>query len=559
MRDCCQRLRLRIWSLLVLALASFFQNSTVVSAQEIAAPLSGTVEAIIIPSVGGTFQTIGFENSYTNATPVCIYNLPSNANNPAVVRIQSVGSGSMQVRLQEPRDSAAVTAGPVYCLVAETGVNILPDGRRIEARQVVSTTTVGRSTPATFPNPNATTDAPYQNISGSFSGFTNAIALGQVMTFNDNRFTHFHSNDCDARANPPFLSGFADGICVAKSVAEDFGANNSRLNETLGVIVIESSTATGSYDGISYEVRRGAQTIDGVQNSGEVYGLTASFPFITGALSGAQGGDGGWAVILGANAVGGSSVRFGIDEDQLANAERGHITEVVDYFAVDATQFVATKTVDQTQISSPVTLNYQIGLRNNGFQDLSGVAVTDTLPDSSAGTVTGPTESGTTDGVMEPGETFTYTISYAATTADISAGLDLVNNVSANTTQTAALGIANQTASATTTINVVSSLTVTKTADKTVNVAAGEEVTYTYVVTNNGNQVISNVSLDDVHNGSGPAPSPANETLTVDNGTTGDSVNGPANDGTWNTLGPGDVVTFTATYTVTQSDVDTLQ
>jgi hypothetical protein len=31
------------------------------------------------------------------------------------------------------------------------------------------------------------------------------------------------------------------------------------------------------------------------------------------------------------------------------------------------------------------------------------------------------------------------------------------------------------------------------------------------------------------------------------------------NDGIWSVLAPGDAITMTATYTVTQSDVDTLQ
>ncbi len=101
------------------------------------------------------------------------------------------------------------------------------------------------------------------------------------------------------------------------------------------------------------------------------------------------------------------------------------------------------------------------------------------------------------------------------------------------------------------------SITVTKTASVDTNVPAGVTVTYTYVVTNNGDQVISNISLSDAHNGSGPPPSPNNETLTTDAGSVGDSIDASV-DGVWDTLGPGDQVTFTASYVVTQNDVDTL-
>lgn len=101
-------------------------------------------------------------------------------------------------------------------------------------------------------------------------------------------------------------------------------------------------------------------------------------------------------------------------------------------------------------------------------------------------------------------------------------------------------------------------ISVTKTANDTTNVAVGQVITYTYRVTNTGNQVISNIALSDAHGGSGPAPIPTGETLSIDVLPLGDSSDASANN-SWDTLGPGDEVTFTANYTVTQSDVDTLQ
>ena len=83
-------------------------------------------------------------------------------------------------------------------------------------------------------------------------------------------------------------------------------------------------------------------------------------------------------------------------------------------------------------------------------------------------------------------------------------------------------------------------------------------MTYTYRVTNSGNQTITGVSLSDAHNGSGPAPAPGGETLFDDVLPLADSTDA-SNNSTWDTLAPGDTVEFTATYTVTQQDVDTLQ
>ncbi len=99
-------------------------------------------------------------------------------------------------------------------------------------------------------------------MSGSFSGFSNAIALGQVITFNDARASVFHANDCDARGNPAFLSGFGDGICVTKHIGQ---INSTRANETLGVIVIE--TGSGTYDDVAYSVARGPDNVAGTGNA----------------------------------------------------------------------------------------------------------------------------------------------------------------------------------------------------------------------------------------------------------------------------------------------------
>jgi large repetitive protein len=103
------------------------------------------------------------------------------------------------------------------------------------------------------------------------------------------------------------------------------------------------------------------------------------------------------------------------------------------------------------------------------------------------------------------------------------------------------------------------SMSIVKTANPDLNVTAGQVVTYTYTVTNTGNATLQNVSLADVHDGSGSPPVPGSETLLTDNGTLGDTTDAAPADGVWSVLAPGDVITFTSTYTVTQQDVDTKQ
>lgn len=516
--------------------------------------LSSSVETIAIPNVGASFQTVTFENSYTNPVPVCSYTLPTASDPPVVVRINALSSSGMQVRIQQFENSSVVTPGTVSCIIANAGVSLLPDGRRIEARTVLSTATHGLSTSFGFNNASIAT---MQNISGSFSGFTNPIALGQVITFNDANASVFHANDCEARGNPAFFSGFSDGICVTKHIGQ---INGTRNNETLGVIVIEAGN--GTYDDIAYSAQRGPDNVAGVGNNPPYnYTLSGDAEFAVVTQAGEDGGQGGWAVTYGASPVSGSTLGVAIEEETVAgDTSRTHTTEPVDYFVVRRLPvFTVGKSVDLPEIAEPLTLNYEIEIENTGRINQTGVVVEDILPNGSTGTVSGPTESLTADNILEVGEIWTYTVSYTPTFAEISAGTNLVNNVSVTTDQFVSEGFANQTALATTIILPPNpSMTVTKTASSDTNVPAGVSITYTYVVSNTGNQSISNIQLNDVHNGSNPAPVPGNETLSADNGIANDSTDATV-DGIWDRLAPGDQVTFTSTYVVTQTDVDTLQ
>ncbi len=104
------------------------------------------------------------------------------------------------------------------------------------------------------------------------------------------------------------------------------------------------------------------------------------------------------------------------------------------------------------------------------------------------------------------------------------------------------------------------SLLITKTADITVNAILGQIITYTYTIANNGNQPISNITLNDTHNGTGSPPVPDVDTAVLtDVAPVGDSNNVVTGSNSWDLLAAGDILTVTATYTVTQQDIDTLQ
>ncbi|MFC2078072.1 hypothetical protein ACFLTM_04615, partial [Candidatus Bipolaricaulota bacterium] len=64
-------------------------------------------------------------------------------------------------------------------------------------------------------------------------------------------------------------------------------------------------------------------------------------------------------------------------------------------------------------------VSYEIVVINTGNQPLTGVSVSDPLLEGANGTLVGPTESMSSDGVLEVGETWTYAGTYTAQQADL--------------------------------------------------------------------------------------------------------------------------------------------
>ena len=83
----------------------------------------------------------------------------------------------------------------------------------------------------------------------------------------------------------------------------------------------------------------------------------------------------------------------------------------------------------------------------------------------------------------------------------------------------------------------------------------GETTTYTYRVQNTGNVTLTNVAVQDIHEGVILSPPPAGEIISV-NGPNLSSDIGTANDGVVDVLDVGAEATFTITLTVTQQEVD---
>ncbi|MBD8585883.1 DUF11 domain-containing protein [Frigoribacterium sp. CFBP 8766] len=177
-------------------------------------------------------------------------------------------------------------------------------------------------------------------------------------------------------------------------------------------------------------------------------------------------------------------------------------------------------------------VDYTFTVRNSGNVSLTGVALTDPLPGLSA--VTYGTWPGTA-GTLAPGQQVTATARYALTQADVDRG-SVANTATASGTPPAG-GAVRASGSALVTVAPAPAVALTKSVAGTA-ARAGDVLTYTFTATNTGNQTLTSVSVAD------PLP----------------GLSAPAY-GTWpsgtaGTLAPGQRVTATATYAVTQADVD---
>ena len=153
---------------------------------------------------------------------------------------------------------------------------------------------------------------------------------------------------------------------------------------------------------------------------------------------------------------------------------------------------------------------------------------------------------------LAPGEFFTCTASYNVTQADVDAG---------SVTNVAMVSSSEVQPSQTVTVTVegirTPAIDVVKTPSILTNAMTGDVITYSYTVTNSGNVSLTAVTLIDDHTGAGgtAALGIRGDTLVTDAGEPGNSTDSDG-DGIWSALGPGDVISFTADYTVTQADVD---
>ncbi|MFJ2535408.1 DUF7507 domain-containing protein, partial [Microbacterium maritypicum] len=204
--------------------------------------------------------------------------------------------------------------------------------------------------------------------------------------------------------------------------------------------------------------------------------------------------------------------------------------------AEQAPALTVVKSADTTEITSAgQTIEYSFLVSNTGNVTLTDVSVAET---AFTGTGTAPVVTCPAGAAsLAPGADVTCTASYVVTQADLDSG-----GVSNTATATGTPPSGEPPVSPPSTIEVPAepapALTVVKSADTTEITSAGQTIGYSFLVTNTGNVTLTDVSVDETaFTGTGTAP----------------VVTCPAGAAS---LAPGADVTCTASYVVTQADLD---
>ncbi|MET8152810.1 DUF6923 family protein [Actinoplanes sp. NPDC049668] len=201
--------------------------------------------------------------------------------------------------------------------------------------------------------------------------------------------------------------------------------------------------------------------------------------------------------------------------------------------SLELTKTVTPATVD----AAGQTVTYTFTAVNSGNVTLTGAAVRD-VEFSGTGTLANP-PCALSPTTLAPGARATCTARYAVTQADINAGH--VSNV-ATATGIAPDGSTTTSPEAPATVGVTTrlALALVKDADPDVYDTAGDRITYTFQITNNSSVAVTLSSIDETtFTGTGRLSTPTCRPT---------ALTAP--------LAPSESITCTATYTVTQADVD---
>jgi uncharacterized repeat protein (TIGR01451 family) len=314
------------------------------------------------------------------------------------------------------------------------------------------------------------------------------------------------------------------GSVTNNAFATDGSTNSPADSETVTAVqspalTIDKTTSTPTYDAVGDVLQYSYQ----VTNSGNVtlFDLTVSDDLVTVTCPDTSGGiaPGASVTCTASHTITQSDLDAG-SVTNTATATDGTTTSPSDSVTATADLTPAltlAKSASPASYSAPgEVISYQYLVTNSGNVSLTDITVSDDLE-----TVSCPD----TSGGVAPGNTVTCTASHTITQADLDAG-------SVTNTATASSGATTSAPdSETVTASQSPALTLAMTATPTTYSQVGDVIGYSYQVTNTGNITLPNITVSD-------------DLVTV---TCPDTSGG---------LAPRDSVTCTASYTITQADID---
>jgi hypothetical protein len=275
------------------------------------------METFTVSGVDGEFRTVS-PLTHVYASPVVVCNVVyANNTNPVVTRIDNLTANGFDIKLQNPSGDSVI-ADSVQCVVVEEGT-WSHNGVGFEAQK--------------FEAPVTDRHTRWVGEGQTYGqAYTAPVVIGQVMSFNDPSFSVYWQRG-EARDAPPSAAELRCGMTVLQDL------DITRERETIGFIVFESGH--GPFLGTTYEAATGANSVRGVHDAGpysyefqQAFDRTPSFAVTS--MAGANGGDGGWSQLHGADALNAGTLALSIDEDQILDFERSHMDEQVNYLVFEA-------------------------------------------------------------------------------------------------------------------------------------------------------------------------------------------------------------------------------
>lgn len=265
------------------------------------------------------WRAITLSRPYVSMIVVSTLNLVRGAP-PLVTRVRNAVGNSFEIRVDRTDGlSTQVSGVEIHYMAVEEGVYSLPThGIKMEAVKFESTVIDNASS---WMGERKSYRQPY----------INPVVLGQVMSYNDTRFSAFWSRGL--RATDPATP---QSLYIGRHVGED--VVKTRLPEAIGYVVLEAGNGfSGKHRWVTGV---GGDTVFGVDDTPPyTYPLNFADSTSTVLLAAAamDGPNGGWPVLFEETSNNDGILSLAFDEDNSLDIERSHTSEQVAYLAFGPT------------------------------------------------------------------------------------------------------------------------------------------------------------------------------------------------------------------------------